>query len=635
MYKIIVPLSSGTLTRENREDYLSLMKECGAKRVLIGHGCRFLGEMSEGEFELLCENIRYFTDNGIEVFVWQGLTIGHGIPLTHDGTTHAKTEYTQLVTSNGTVLDGAFCPMDSEFRGAVTAWIKKLATCGVGTIILDDDFRMSQRNDGAFGIACCCDKHLAYMSERCGCEVTLSDIERHVLHGEPNKFRDAWLSAQREGLVRFVSELRAAVDEVNPDVRLALCSAWCNWNIDGVDALELTKILAGKNKPVLRLHGAPYWQKCGAYNSSVISASELSRMLASFCEGEEVEIFSEGDVYPRPRYNIPAAHLEVFDAAQRAQGEIGGILKYVFDYVADEGYEMGYVRAHTKDLPLFEKISDAFSDGDSVGVRIYEYPHLLRGASIPENSSANLSITPNVSGALFAENGIPTVYSGEGIAPAVFGEAARSIPLTEIKRGAIIDSDAARILTERGIDVGIKRFISDERYAFTREECFGKQIPVNGDCRLLVCDYDDGIIPVSYTEANGKRIITSYRYTSAAAEKFFVLAFPIAEIHGDMRVNYERQAALRLAVEWIGGAKLPVFLKKCPYLYSIIKKKCDKTLAVLINCYEDEIISPTIELDREYSKVNFIFGDGHLEGSALVLDEDISAYKLTAFELIP
>ena len=81
--------------------------------------------------------------------------------------------------------------------------------------------------------------------------------------------------------------------------------------------------------------------------------------------------------------------------------------------------------------------------------------------------------------------------------------------------------------------------------------------------------------------------------------------------------------------------KLPAFLAKSPYLYSVIKRDGERILAVLINCYEDEIISPEIELDRQYSKVNFIFGSGHLYGSTLVLEEDIPAYKLVAFELIP
>ena len=57
----------------------------------------------------------------------------------------------------------------------------------------------------------------------------------------------------------MATDIRAAVDKVNPNVRLTICSAPTLWEIEGTSAQELAKILAGKNQPEARLIGAPYW----------------------------------------------------------------------------------------------------------------------------------------------------------------------------------------------------------------------------------------------------------------------------------------------------------------------------------------------------------------------------------------
>ena len=41
-----------------------------------------------------------------------------------------------------------------------------------------------------------------------------------------------------------------------------------SWDIDGTNAYELAKILAGNTKPLVRLIGAPYWAGYLAVNRS-------------------------------------------------------------------------------------------------------------------------------------------------------------------------------------------------------------------------------------------------------------------------------------------------------------------------------------------------------------------------------
>jgi hypothetical protein len=54
-------------------------------------------------------------------------------------------------------------------------------------------------------------------------------------------------------------------------------------------------------------------------------------------EDKNIEVLSEGDVYPRPRHKIPANYLEIFDTALRAADCTNGIHKYMLDYTSNAG----------------------------------------------------------------------------------------------------------------------------------------------------------------------------------------------------------------------------------------------------------------------------------------------------------
>jgi hypothetical protein len=55
--------------------------------------------------------------------------------------------------------------------------------------------------------------------------------------------------------------------------------------------------------------------------------------------------------------------MELLDAVLRADNTTHGALKYMYDYVSPLGYEPGYLKAHEQDLPVLEKIEQAFAKG--------------------------------------------------------------------------------------------------------------------------------------------------------------------------------------------------------------------------------------------------------------------------------
>lgn len=181
--------------------------------------------------------------------------------------------------------------------------LKDVAGTGVDMILLNDDLRF-----GAWsGFGCLCENHVRMICEQLGENVEETRLRELILSGGKNRYRDAFLNANKRSLQKYAVKMRRAADEVNPKLRLGFCACVSSWDIDG-DAFEISKLLAGNTKPILRLIGAPYWVACSGkeYLQDVV---ELERMEASWNRDSEIELIAEGDAYSCPRLNCPASYL--------------------------------------------------------------------------------------------------------------------------------------------------------------------------------------------------------------------------------------------------------------------------------------------------------------------------------------
>lgn len=638
-YKYSVPILLPTVTDETREIYLSQMKESKVERIFLSYGgySMMTDEERTKSAESLKHHIPYFEENGIETGIWISGTIGHGGPLSHEEPIKEenKKSYALIRNLNGEYIGDTYCPLDENFTDNIASGIKELATTGAKIIMLDDDYRLSQHSGYP---CCCCDKHLQKISEAYGETVTLEKLKEAFKGGE-NKLRDAWLKAQGDSLRDFSKKIRKAVDEVDENVCVALACAWSPYGLDGADGVELAKILAGKNKPLLRLHGAPYWKTWWGAGAgwSIIATTEVAKTLATLNQNEETELMWEGDCFPRPRYATPSSHLELFDAILRSSKGADGILKYIVDYTSHPTYETGYVVRHIHNLPLNEKMAQLFGESELLGVRINVFKDVIKYMDIPEDFGiAYLNQVPRGDGALLSQNSIPTIYEGKGLCNAVFGENARHISLSELEKGGILDIRAALILQERGVDIGIQSVSSfkvapisgeTDKYG-THIRPFGTPVSAyrrfNGELKAgaEVQSYDSNNAPIAW------------RYENANGQKFFVLNIDQADIEHNcgVNVNYIRQRQFSEAVEWISGKKLPAKCEKHPNLY-IQCGRSDGLVVGLFNCYDDPVIPAIITLDKEYQKAEFYGCQGRLEKDKIILDKPIPAYSYCAFKV--
>ena len=123
MYKLSLPIQSKSINDENKYDFVALCKKAGVDRV-------FLTASLFEDTEKLSNNIGFFKDQGFEVGIWVGNTIGHGETLLDSRDPGGKPAYQQLVNLQGTALYSTKCPYDEKFRRDVAESIARLSSCG-------------------------------------------------------------------------------------------------------------------------------------------------------------------------------------------------------------------------------------------------------------------------------------------------------------------------------------------------------------------------------------------------------------------------------------------------------------------------------------------------------------------------
>lgn len=621
MYKISVPIMNSNVTSEDRAKVLEELKHFDAERVFLALNTYETDFSKRAKvMDALKENCEFFKKNGFEVGAWIWTFWVEN-----------NTKFRNMISISGAEITEFMCPTDEKFVEFSSSYIKDIVACGVDMIMFDDDFRYGFLSDSP---ACLCDAHIKEINSITGENLSREDIKNYITEGKPNIYRDAYLKANGDAFKNFARSIRDAVDQINPSVRLGACACLTSWDIDGVNAFELSKILAGNTRPFIRLIGAPYWAVNKSWGNQLQDVIELERMESSWNDDDSIEIFAEGDSYPRPRNLCPASYLEGFDTAIRASGCTDGILKYGIDYYSKVDYETGYRKAHIKNKPLYKKIDDIFSNMTSTGVRVYEFMNKVSDMVVPTKVNKTVDIHNlffSKAARTLAYNTIPTVYEGAGVCGIVFDENARKIPLDALKNGLIMDISAAEILMERGIDVGICHIgeqlrSKSERFVYN-DNCissWGEKI-----YRVSVSEKAEIL---SYYEHEGERIPVSFRYENDKGNRFLILNTYTREGNNNLLKHYERSRQYAEEIQWLSGKKLPAYCYGNPALYIQCKKNEDSMAVGLWNFHADTVYEPIVELDGEYKEIEFINCHGEIIGDKVKLS-DITPFGFVGFKV--
>ena len=635
-YKITVPLSGAHNSPYIVESSIKQYKRAGVTRIFAGVPNVFnMPEIEDKEFAQFKVTIDECHKEGIEVGLWCSSSFGRNF-----------NSFDPQINDKGEA-NGAFkCHCGEALINFHCEKAKRAASLGADIYMLDDDFHQQHgKSDSIKG--CFCEHHRKLFNEICGGTLDFDLVKEKFWDECPNPYRETFLRALGLSLENFVKRLREAIDTVNPNMRLAICAHGADYYWNGTDIITLAKIAAGNTKPLIRTIGAPYWDYFADYPDRLTSVFEFERAEFEFLKDSGVETMAEGDSFPRPRYASSAAQLELFDMVMRADGKADGILKYMFCYRASPEYELGYVNEHIANKPIYDEIEKHFADKTAVGVRVYQFPDkCLEAKKEYSKFGYTASIIPD-EGYLLSQLSIPTTYEGKGIAGVAFGENARYLTDEQLAGGILTDVMGAKILTERGIDCGLKnvvgklspsgeRFNEHDAHRILGPDKSAYKIEVDEKAQV-VSQYSVGVFS-HYKELDEiTNDPATYLYENANGQRFCVMAFDAKESVSNAKSllehyrSYGKSKLLMNALEWLGGKKLPARAEGHPDLYVMCKTDDNGAMAVgLWNCHRDKIRTSEVILDKEYTKIHFINCTGTLEGNKVTLST-LHAYEFCGF----
>lgn len=611
MYKLSVPFMLSQIEVYGVEPFIAELKKIGADIVFLALDSYEVDEKKREEvFARLKKNVPIFQDAGFTVGVWVWTFMVRG-----------DKKYTHITSPYGGVSRDQVCPSDEEFCKFAYEYLQNIARSHPDMIMFDDDFCYGFID---CGLGCTCKNHRAHMEKVLGEELPVEGLGELIFSGGRNKYRSAFLQANGHYFREFAKIARKAVDSIDPEIRLGPCSCMSHWDFDGVSTVETAKILAGKTKPFARLIGAPYWSdKRSLGVSRLQDVIEIERMESAWCD-DDIELFAEGDAYPRPRFTCSANVLEGFDMALRASGALNGIHKYTLDYNANIDYEKGYNRKHLQNQAIYQKIEEVFGEKISVGVRVYEHMTKFEDMDVPAhwdiNAIQNSFFSPAAK--MMAAQTIPTIYKGLGVVGVAFGENAKYLDDNALDNGLILDLTAAKILQKRGVDVGLQA-VNESVGAW--QEYFPDQKQYVGLYGLTISNIavNENAKIQSYIVPDGKEFdaeyIGSYSYENSNGQKFLVFAFDGYGMSEHAFKQYVRGTQIE---EWIKslGKVLPASMLGNPDCYMLCKENESGKAVWIGNFFSDECMNTTVVLDKEYTEIEFINCNGVLNGNKVTLD---------------
>lgn len=351
----------------------------------------------------------------------------------------------------------------------------------------------------------------------------------------------------------------------------------------------------------------------------------------------------------------------MYDMIIRADGATCGTLKYMLDYNSSADYETGYIDRHLKNSEVYAEIENRFK-GTTVGLRIFEYPELLKSLEFSQDYPFERYqvFLPLVSQLFTGDNSLPTTYTDCGGASLVFGENANYIDTSMLSNGMILDAAAAKILSKKGIDVGLEEYsrtdsptseffneYNEQTTATTFDGSVFYNFKLKPSAKVLSQFFCTprglGVIPSLENINSYRHFPACYIYENSNAQRFMVYSFSAQTVivgnegwaSGVFR-SYTRQKQLADGIKWLQkGKSLPAMCFKNPQLYILCKRNGNELTVGLWNIFSDSVLNPKIELDGNYSELDCYGCSGKIEGNSVILNNDIPPYGYAFFTVKP
>lgn len=503
-----------------------------------------------------------FRELGLRVGINHLSTIGH----VDENLKNSLAEPWQKITDiNGTVAKASYCPLDPRFQTYVHDCYKVLAEAGPEFIWIDDDVRMANHRPAL--LSCFCDLCLARFAEEMGKTWTRQQLAAAMADENSAATRDLrrrWVGHNRWIINDLFGQIRAAVDEVDPEMPLGFMS--CGMIYEGMAFAQWGKTLAGKQSVPVK------WRPGGGFYTDdnplgmLRKAHQIGR-IAGAIPPADADVQYEHENFPYQKLKKSETIFVAETGAAMAAGCTGVALNLMGISPDPIGEYVPYFDRIRAAQPLFDRLAALAVRSPCEGI----WPSIT-----PELWATGNQVDPMACLAELAEIGLPPAYAPEGAKIHLLsGNAVRAFSRAELEHllaeAVLLDGSALRCLQEEGLgDLAgfeiaevrdhdtIERFTDDElngphagwwrdcRPSFWRTDAFVLR-PLSDSVRVLAesIDFDQqsqGSVMGVYENRLGGRIAVLGYYPWTSLQ------------------NLAKTTQLKSLCRWLSRDRLPAYV---------------------------------------------------------------------------
>ena len=533
--------------------------------------------------------------------------------------------FTPILRENGTLHPFANCPLDEDFADTLAKDIAAYAAVArPAFIFLEDDFSLTAAN------GCFCERHLNAFAKRQGRRYERVELLEIFKKDTPEALalhRD-FQALKKETLVSLARRIRAEMDVSCPEIPIGIMQSGAS-DRDGDFTEDVAKALAGEHHtPFTRLYGTFY---CG-FETKKLPKTLHHPLYFTQHLSEDVLRYHESDTYPHTRFFSSAKQMNALLGAAYSFGMIGSIFfaQQYFDLPFEED---AFGRLYVSEKARLETVTRLASECRPVGIEIGFDPFYYF-QEVPYFAEC------------IGRFGIPYATTDASVAVLDAKQtkyADHDSLMRYLKKGLILDGEAAKILCERGYSEYIGATVGEDvlesrpslLYDLGALEVITEEFAIEGEGREMwsahaYCPVGNGkwmqikkTAPTAHTvtegiDFRGNLLFPTMTYfENAIGGRICVMSLTVKDNPSQALYNYRRQKLLQRLITRMAD-EYPL-VKNAPdvYLISLAPKNEGELLGMLtlINLSEDDARDLLIHLPphlAEASQCLTIASDGAL-----------------------
>lgn len=434
------------------EDYtkklIAACKHAKITELMLTEDNDFIGAMAQPlsshreMAEILKKAVKMILDSGIKCGFYVKAVLGHSV------NNHSfQLPYTKFVGENGEVSLCECCISDKEFVEYMKEVFVIYSQCGFEYIMIDDDFRSTNHCNHQDG--CFCELHLKRTSELYGKtldrETIVKALKNRLKDAESKKIAECFQTANFEGQLYAAQVIERGVHAVNTDIRIGVMTS--NIEADEFQGRDMDKLLqafAGEGrKPFIRPSGGYFRDTVG---DALLAGQSWGWKYKQYL-GDSVDWISEIEIFsPRNSFTKSLKWMDLQIQSHVMCGFDRESFNFIDHYSTDPMECNEYLDYLRDNFDRYDSILNLVKDKKFYGVGVplrkgrmgdfYNQPAHILWAN-KTLMMLNIPICYEETEVNFISGIDASSYTDEDI-------------LRLLKKGAIVDQDAVKVLCERG-----------------------------------------------------------------------------------------------------------------------------------------------------------------------------------------